>query len=68
MERVESWSSSPVMTLSKFFGAVLPLLILGYIFGLLIAAAFHGWQINPFIVLLDGVGLFIALVECGRKL
>lgn len=56
------------MTMSKFLGAVLPLLILGYIFGLLLAAAIHGWQINPFVVLLDGAGLFLALVECGRKL
>jgi hypothetical protein len=56
------------MLTSKFFGAVLPLLILGYIFGLFVAAALHGWEINPLVILLNGTGLFLAYLECARRL
>jgi hypothetical protein len=56
------------MLTSKFLGAVLPLLILGYIFGLFVAAALHGWDINPLIILLNGVGLLLAYLECAARL
>ncbi len=62
-----NFSDSSMLT-SKFFGAVLPLLILGYIFGLFVAAALHGWEINPLLILLNGVGLFLAYLECARRL
>jgi len=56
------------MLTSKFLVAVLPLLILGYIFGLFVAAALHGWDINPLLILLNGAGLFLAYRECAERL
>ena len=45
----------------KFFFAVLPLLVLGYIFGFLVIAFLNGWHVNPFVLLLNGVGIQFAI-------
>jgi len=47
--------------LSRFALAVLPLLILGYIFGTLIAASLNGWNVHPLLVVLNGAGIVLAL-------
>jgi hypothetical protein len=52
----------------KFFGAVLPLLILGYILGTLLAAAIHGWHISMSILLLNVLGTLLALQNYGATL
>jgi hypothetical protein len=65
--RREKLEPGPSMLSFKFFGAILPLVILGHIFGLLVAAAFYGWHINPLIILLNGVGILIALWECKLR-
>lgn len=54
--------------LSKFAVTVLPLIVLGYIFGMLIAAALNGWAINPLLVLLNGAGILLAIRRCGEML
>lgn len=51
----------------KFFFAVLPLLILGYILGTLLIAFFEGWHVNPLYLALDGVGIIIALMNVREK-
>lgn len=52
----------------KSLGTLLPLLILGYIFGTLLMAAVHGWHVNPLVVLLNGVGILMAIWECKERL
>lgn len=51
----------------KFFFAVLPLLILGYILGTLLIAAYQGWAVNPLIVALDALGILIGIVNFREK-
>lgn len=45
----------------RFALAVLPLIVLGYIFGTLIAASLNGWSVHPLLVVLNGVGIILAL-------
>ena len=47
--------------LSRFALAVLPLIILGYIFGTLISASLNGWNVHPLLVVLNGAGILLAL-------
>jgi hypothetical protein len=51
----------------KFFFAVLPLLILGYILGTLAVAYLQGWQINPLYVALDAAGILIGIWNFKEK-
>ena len=51
----------------KFFFAVLPLLILGYIFGTLLTASFEGWAVNPFFVALNALGILIGIWNVREK-
>ena len=51
----------------KFFFAVLPLLILGYILGTLLIATFQGWHVNPFILVLNAVGILIGIWNFREK-
>lgn len=54
--------------LSKFALAVLPLIILGYIFGTLIEASLNGWDVHPLIVVLNGGGIFLALQRVRQSI
>lgn len=58
--------SGPVFPfpLAKFATALLPLAILGYIFGWMMSAISAGWIIHPGLILLDGVGILLALWRC----
>jgi hypothetical protein len=47
--------------LSRFALAVLPLILLGYIFGTLIAALLSGWDVHPLLIVLNGAGIVLAL-------
>jgi hypothetical protein len=48
----------------KFIAALLPLVLLGYILGWMVSAASSGWDINPFLVVLDCIGILLALWRC----
>ncbi|WP_438754468.1 hypothetical protein [Pararhizobium sp. O133] len=50
----------PFLTL-KFFVAVLPLLVLGYIFGTFVSAAIQGMHVNLVFVALNAFGIAFAL-------
>jgi hypothetical protein len=52
----------------KFFFAILPLVVLGHIFGLLLTAFLSGWHVNPLVLLLNGVGIQFAIWECQARL
>jgi hypothetical protein len=52
----------------KFFFAVLPLVILGYIFGTLVIAAMQGWHVSPLVILLNGAGILVAIWDLKVKL
>jgi hypothetical protein len=47
----------------RFFFAILPLLILGYIFGTLIIANLQGWPVNPFVIGLNALGIVVGIAE-----
>lgn len=51
----------------KFFFAILPLLILGYILGTLLIASFEGWGVNPMIIALNALGILIGIVNFREK-
>ena len=51
---------------SRFALAVLPLIILGYIFGTLVSASLNGWNVNPLLILLNAAGILIALERVRR--
>ena len=57
----------PILTF-KFFFAVLPLIILGHIFGFLVTAFLYGWDVNPLVLALNGVGIQFAIWECQSRL
>lgn len=50
--------------LAKVAAALLPLVILGYIFGWMLSALAAGWSIHPGLILLDCAGLLLALWRC----
>jgi hypothetical protein len=56
----------PLLTF-KFFFAVLPLLILGYILGTLLIATWQGWQVNPLILVLNAAGILIGIWNFREK-
>ncbi len=45
----------------KFFFAVLPMLVLGYIFGTFVTAAIQGFDVNPMFVVLNIFGIAFAI-------
>jgi hypothetical protein len=51
----------------KFFFAVLPLLILGYILGTLLIAAYQGWSVNPVYMVLNALGILIGIWNFREK-
>ena len=52
----------------RFLLALLPLVILGYMLGWMVSAAAAGWDINPFLVALDGIGILLALGRCKEAI
>lgn len=50
--------------LAKFAVALLPLVILGYIFGCMLSALAAGWSIHPALILLDCIGILLAVWRC----
>ena len=52
----------PILS-AKFLVAICPLLILGCIFGLLIEALSHGWDVNPVFFLHNAIGIAIAIMR-----
>jgi len=56
----------PILS-TKFLAAICPLLILGYIFGLLIETLSHGWDVNPVFFLLNAIGIAIAIMRVKPK-
>lgn len=48
----------------KFITALLPLVLLGYMLGWMASAISAGWSINPLLLLLDCVGILLALWRC----
>ncbi len=45
----------------KFFFAVLPMLVLGYIFGSFVSAVLQGFDVNPMFVALNVFGIAFAI-------
>lgn len=52
---------------TKFLLAVLPLLVLGYTFGTLAIAAFEGWQVHPILIVLNTLGIVVAIDEFQHR-
>lgn len=48
----------------KFVTALLPLVLLGYMLGWMASAISAGWSINPLLILLDCIGILLALMRC----
>lgn len=49
---------------TKFVTALLPLVLLGYMLGWMVSAVSAGWSINPLLIVLDCVGILLALWRC----
>ena len=60
------WSSRPVFPFisTKFVTALLPLVLLGYMLGWMVSAVSAGVSINPIFIMLDCVGILLALWRC----
>ena len=57
----------PFMSL-KFVTALLPLILLGYMLGWMVSAVSAGWTINPVLIMLDCVGILLALWRCKEAI
>jgi hypothetical protein len=49
---------------TKFISALLPLVLLGYMLGWMVSAMSAGWSIHPVLVMLDCIGILLALWRC----
>lgn len=49
---------------TKFLTALLPLVLLGYMLGWMVSAVSAGWSINPALIMLDCIGILLALLRC----
>ncbi len=45
--------------------AILPLVILGYLLGMMMSAVLDGWSVSPWLVGLNVVGIVLALQRIG---
>jgi len=52
----------------KFVTALLPLILLGYMLGWMVSAVSAGWTINPVLIMLDCVGILLALWRCKEAI
>jgi hypothetical protein len=52
----------------KFVIALLPLVLLGYMLGWMASAISAGWSVNPLLVLLDCIGILLALLRCREAI
>lgn len=51
----------------RFFFAILPLLILGYIFGTFVIARLQGWSVDPYVIGLNALGIVIGIAHFKEK-
>ncbi len=56
------------ISLAKFCATLLPVFILGHILGIFIAADMSGWEVNPLFIVLNGLGILLAMLECRSRL
>lgn len=52
----------------KFVTALLPLVLLGYMLGWMVSAVSAGWNINPLLIVLDCIGILLALLRCKEAI
>ena len=52
----------------KFVTALLPLILLGYMLGWMMSAVSAGWTINPLLIMLDCIGILLALWRCKEAI
>jgi hypothetical protein len=52
----------------KFVTALLPLILLGYMLGWMVSAVSAGWSINPVLIMLDCIGILLALLRCKEAI
>ena len=53
---------------TKFITALMPLVLLGYMLGWMVSAVSAGWSINPLLIVLDCVGILLALWRCKEAI
>lgn len=52
----------------KFVTALLPLILLGYMLGWMVSAISAGWSIHPVLIMLDCIGILLALLRCKEAI